>query len=53
VLPALMFLGFAMVCVGLSFSILGVETHGVPMTLEEEEDAEADGEVAERPAIAG
>jgi len=25
----------------------------VPMTLEEEEDAEADGEVAERPAIAG
>ena len=50
VLPAFMFLGFAMVCVGLSFSILGVETHGVPMTLEEE--AEAEGEVAERPAIA-
>jgi hypothetical protein len=38
-----------MVCVGLSFSILGVETHGVPMTLEEEE---TEGEVAERPAIA-
>jgi MFS transporter, putative metabolite:H+ symporter len=50
VLPAFMFLGFAMVCVGLSFSILGVETHGVPMTLEEE--AEAEGEAAERPAIA-
>ena len=50
VLPAFMFLGFAMVCVGLSFSILGVETHGVPMTLEEE--AEAEGEIAERPAIA-
>jgi len=45
-----MFLGFAMVCVGLSFSILGVETHGVPMTLEEE--TEAEGEVVERPAIA-
>jgi len=28
-----------------------VETHGVPMTLEDEE-GEADGEVAERPAIA-
>ena len=43
-----MFLGFAMVCVGLSFSIIGVETHGVPMSLHEE----TDGEAAERPAIA-
>ena len=48
VLPAFMFLGFAMVCVGLSFSIFGVETHGVPMTVYEE----TDGEAAERPAIA-
>ena len=48
VLPAFMFLGFAMVCVGLSFSVFGVETHGVPMTVYEE----TDGEAAERPAIA-
>jgi putative MFS transporter len=48
VLPAFMFLGFAMVCVGLSFTILGVETHGVPMKLHEE----TEGEAAERPAIA-
>src|ERR1043166_7949888 len=34
VLPAFMFLAFAMVCVGLSFSILGVETHGVPMAVD-------------------
>ncbi len=48
VLPAFMFLAFAMVCVGLSFSILGVETHGVPMTLHHE----AEGEATERAAIA-
>ncbi len=48
VMPAFMFLGFAMVCVGLSFSILGVETHGVPMTLHDQAGPEA----AERPVIA-
>jgi putative MFS transporter len=48
VLPAFMFLGFAMLCVGLSFSILGIETHGVPMALHQETEAEA----TERPAIA-
>jgi MFS transporter, putative metabolite:H+ symporter len=48
VMPAFMFLAFAMVCVGLSFSILGVETHGVPMALHEEAEREA----AEHPAIA-
>ena len=49
VLPAFMFLAFAMVCVGLSFSILGVETHGVPMALHGEAEGEAEDE---RPAIA-
>src|ERR1700722_19366964 len=49
VLPAFMFLAFAMVCVGLSFSILGIETHGVPMALHEEAEGEAEDE---RPAIA-
>lgn len=34
VMPAFMFLAFAMMLVGLSFTILGVETHGVPMGLE-------------------
>jgi putative MFS transporter len=48
VLPAFMFLGFAMLCVGLSFSILGVETHGIPMALRDETEDKA----AERPAIA-
>jgi hypothetical protein len=28
-----------MFCVGLSFSILGVETHGVPVTVGEEPDS--------------
>jgi putative MFS transporter len=48
VLPAFVFLAFAMLCVGLSFSILGVETHGVPMTAH----AEAEDEAEERPAVA-
>jgi putative MFS transporter len=48
VLPAFMFLAVAMVCVGLSFSILGVETHGVPMTVHEEAEREAE----ERSAVA-
>jgi putative MFS transporter len=34
VLPAIMFLAGAMVLVGLSFAVLGVETHGVPMALD-------------------
>ena len=42
VLPAFMFLAFAMVCVGLSFTILGVETHGAPMTLHGEAEGEAE-----------
>jgi putative MFS transporter len=33
VLPAFLFLGFAMALVGVSFTVLGVETHGVPMGL--------------------
>jgi putative MFS transporter len=33
VLPAFMFLGFAMLLVGLSFTILGTETHGMPIEL--------------------
>jgi MFS transporter, putative metabolite:H+ symporter len=47
VMPAFMFLGFAMVLVGLSFTILGVETHGAPMRLHEQMEAEP----VERPAI--
>jgi putative MFS transporter len=47
VMPAFIFLGFAMVCVGLSFAILGVETHGVPLALHGEEEEEA----AERRAV--
>ena len=39
VLPGFIFLGFAMVCAGLSLGILGVQRHGVPMTLEEETNA--------------
>jgi MFS transporter, putative metabolite:H+ symporter len=48
VLPAFLFLAFAMVLVGLSFTILGVETHGAPLALHEP----ADDQPAERPAIA-
>ena len=33
VLPAMMFLAFAMLLVGLSFLVLGVETHGKPLAL--------------------
>ena len=47
VMPAFMFLGFAMVLVGLSFTILGVETHGAPMRLHEQ----MEGEPVESPAI--
>ena len=36
VLPAFMFLAFAMVLVGLSFTALGMETHGVPIRLHEQ-----------------
>jgi putative MFS transporter len=48
VLPAFMFLGFAMVLVGLSFTVLGTETHGMPMALHVQK-ADAAGE---RPAVA-
>ena len=37
VFPAMMFLAFAMLLVGLSFLILGVETHGKPLALGSEE----------------
>ena len=47
VMPAFMFLGFAMSLVGLSFTVLGVETHGAPMRLHER----MEGEPVERPAI--
>jgi putative MFS transporter len=40
VLPAYLFLGFCMFLVGLSFTVLGVETHGRAMGIEEA-DAEA------------
>jgi putative MFS transporter len=48
VLPAFLFLAFAMVLVGLSFTILGMETHGVPIALH----TQAQDEAGERPAIA-
>ena len=48
VLPAFLFLSFAMVLVGLSFTVLAVETHGVPVAL----DGQAGGEALDRPAIA-
>ena len=38
VMPAILFLSGAMVLVALSFVILGVETHGVPMALDSDED---------------
>ena len=49
VLPAFLFLAFAMVLVGLSFTVLGVETHGVPMTVGDET---MEGEVREGRVIA-
>jgi putative MFS transporter len=36
VFPAILFLSFAMLLVGLSFAVLGVETHGKPMALDDE-----------------
>lgn len=44
VLPAFLFLAFGMLLVGLSFAVLGVETHGRAMTVDE--PAAADGEAA-------
>jgi putative MFS transporter len=38
VMPAILFLSGAMVLVALSFAVLGVETHGVPMALDRDED---------------
>jgi MFS transporter, putative metabolite:H+ symporter len=43
VMPAILFLSGAMVLVGLSFVVLGVETHGVPMALDSDEDMVAAG----------
>jgi putative MFS transporter len=47
VLPAFMFLGLAMLMVSLSFTILGVETHGVPIALH----GHAEDEAVEHPMI--
>jgi putative MFS transporter len=47
VLPAFMFLSFAMVLVGLSFTVLGVETHGMPIA----QHGPAGDDAAERPMI--
>ncbi len=49
VLPAFLFLAFGMLCVGLSFTLLGVETHGRPMTVGDETK---EGEVREARVIA-
>lgn len=49
VLPAYLFLGFCMFLVGLSFTVLGVETHGRAMGLEE---AEAEAAAATTPSAA-
>jgi putative MFS transporter len=38
VMPAILFLAGAMVLVGMSFVVLGVETHGVPMALDSDEE---------------
>ncbi len=46
-IPAFLFLAFGMLLVGLSFAILGRETHGQPMSLGEDEPA------ARRPAVLG
>jgi MFS transporter, putative metabolite:H+ symporter len=47
VLPAFMFLSFATVLVGLSFTVLGVETHGIPIA----QHGPAGDDAAERPMI--
>ncbi len=46
-IPAFLFLAFGMLLVGLSFAVLGRETHGRPMSLGEDEPA------APRPAMLG
>ena len=45
--PAFLFLAFCMLLIGLSFLLLGVETHGRAITLGEEEE-----EPAPAPAVA-
>ena len=52
VLPAFLFLAFGMVLVGLSFSVLGVETHGRAMAVDEEVEGVARGEASGRIAEA-
>jgi putative MFS transporter len=49
VLPAFLFLACGMLLVGLSFAVLGVETHGKAMPL----DAEAEAETPRAPVAAG
>jgi putative MFS transporter len=44
VMPAILFLSGAMVLVALSFAVLGVETHGVPMALDSDEELVTTGQ---------
>ncbi|HUB16621.1 MAG TPA: MFS transporter [Acetobacteraceae bacterium] len=46
VLPAFLFLAFGMLLVGLSFAVLGVETHGRAMLVDEAEAESATGRAA-------
>ena len=52
VLPAFLFLAFGMVLVGLSFTLLGVETHGRAMAVDAEAEGIAQGEARTRIAEA-
>ena len=48
-MPAFLFLAFGMLLVGLSFSVLGVETHGRAMMVDDVEgDAATDGAASGR-----
>ena len=48
VMPAILFLSGAMILVALSFVVLGVETHGVPMALDSDEEMVAAGRAEAR-----
>jgi putative MFS transporter len=48
VMPAILFLSGAMILVALSFAVLGVETHGVPMALDSDEGIPAGGRAEAR-----
>ncbi len=52
ILPAFLFLAFGMMLVGLSFSLLGVETHGRAMAVDEEAEDGAHDEASARIAEA-